>query len=274
MVQDMTDTKMFYAAKIEGKSEHVKLKDEYKIYKKLYANGYIKGIPKIKTYIETPRSNALIMELLGHGLEHYMEKFGGTLNLETVLTLGVNFVELLKKTHEMGIIHRDIKPNNFVVGKNNTEELYIIDFGLSKQYIVKGKHIPRNEDKQLTGTPRYLSLNVHMGFEPSRRDELESVGYMLVYFLKGKLPWQGAKKQKGIDRSKTIGRIKMYTSLEKLCHGLPDCFMKFIDYCRKLEFDEKPDYDYLTNLLLTCLKENSLKLKYCWSSENETDNMV
>lgn len=270
MVQDTQDIKAFYAAKIEGKVDHVKLKDEYKIYKKLQLGGNIQGIPKIKTYIETPKCNAIIMELLGNGLDHYLEKAGGVFNLETVLTLGVNCIDLLKKTHSLGILHRDIKPNNFVLGRTSTDQLYIIDFGLSKQYIVKGKHIELKEEKQLTGTPRYSSLNVHMGFEPSRRDDLESVGYMLVYFLKGKLPWQGAKKQKGVDHSKTIGRIKIYTSLEKLCQGLPNCFIEYIKYCRKLEFEDDPDYTYLTDLFLQCLTDNSLRLQYSWNDDNNS----
>lgn len=264
LVQDTKDLSSFYAAKIEGKSEHLKLRDEYKIYKKLLSGGAVDGIPRIKTYIETPKVNAIIMELLGNGLDHYLEKAGGTLNLETVLSLGIDCVDLLKKTHQLGIIHRDIKPNNFVVGRYNTEKLYIIDFGLSKSYITKGKHIELKEEKQLTGTPRYSSLNVHMGFEPSRRDDLEAVGYMLVYFIKGKLPWQGAKKQKGVDHSKIIGRIKMYTSLEKLCNGLPPCFIEYIKYCRKLEFEDTPDYTFLSNLFIQCLKHNSYKKQYSW----------
>lgn len=268
MVQDTQDIKTFYAAKIEEKSKNVKLKDEYKIYKKLNTDGFIQGIPKIKTYVETTKVSAIIMELLGNGLDHYLEKEGGIFNLETVLTIGINCIDLLKKIHTLGIIHRDIKPNNFVLGKSSTDKLHIIDFGLSKQYIVKGKHIDFKSDKSLTGTPRYSSLNVHLGFEPSRRDDLESVGYMLVYFIKGKLPWQGVKKQKGLDHTKTIEKIKMYTSLDKLCHGLPSCFNEYIIYCRKLEFEDTPDYTYLTNLFLQCLTENSLKMQYSWNTEH------
>lgn len=267
MVQDTKDRKLFYAAKIEGRDVHIKLKDEYKIYKKLQSGGNVQGIPKIKTYIETSKVSAIIMELLGNGLDYYLEKENGIFNLETVLTIGITCIDLLKKTHSLGIIHRDIKPNNFVLGKIDTDQLYIIDFGLSKQYISKGKHIELKEEKQLTGTPRYSSLNVHMGFEPSRRDDLESVGYMLIYFLKGKLPWQGAKKQKGIDHSKTIGRIKLYTSLEKLCDGLPNCFIEYLKYCRKMEFEETPDYVYLTNLFLQCVSDNSLNLQYSWNKK-------
>ena len=264
MVQDTQDRSIFYAAKIEATTSHVKLRDEYKIYKKLHSGGTMEGIPKIKTYIETPKVNAIIMELLGRGLDYYLEDCGGSFNLETVLSIGISCVELLKKTHSMGIIHRDIKPNNFMVGKQHNNQIYLIDFGLSKQYITRGKHIQMKEEKQLTGTPRYTSLNVHMGFEPSRRDDMESVGYMLVYFLKGKLPWQGAKKQKGIDHSKIIGNIKAYTSVTKICQGLPPCFCEYIKYCRKLEFEDEPDYDYLLNLFINCMNENSLQMRYVW----------
>jgi serine/threonine protein kinase len=251
---------------VENKNNHTKLKDEYKIYKSMMeVGGDMRGIPKIKAYMETTKINVLIMELLGSGLEVYLEKCGGTFDLETTLTLGISCVDLLKKVHNLNIIHRDIKPNNFVLGKNNTEMLYILDFGLSKQYISNGKHIPSKEEKNLIGTPRYSSINVHMGFEPSRRDDLESVGYMLIYFLKGKLPWQGAKKQKGVDHTKIIGKIKMYTSVEKLCEGLPQCFVDYIKYCRKLEFEEKPNYNYLTQLFVECLTENSLKMCYSWN---------
>jgi serine/threonine protein kinase len=272
MVQDLQDKNLFYAAKIEDNTNHLKLKDEYIIYKKLNKNGNIVGIPKIKTYIETPKCNAMVMELLGNGLDHYFEKFGGKFDLRTTLTIGINCINLLHQVHSLGIIHRDIKPNNFVVGKFDINTVHIIDFGLSKQYIVKDQHIGMKCERSLVGTPRYSSINVHMGFEPSRRDDLEAVGYMLIYFLKGKLPWQGVKKQKGIEHSKTIGNIKIYTSLQKLCDGIPNCFIEYLKYCRLLEFEETPNYDLLTSLFMQCLSDNSLRLGYCWNSIDLTDH--
>ena len=193
MVQNKNN---IYAAKIEEKSRKLILKEEYNIYKKLHKNGMLYGIPEIRTYIETPRYNMLIMELLGRGLDYLLEKNNGTFDLSTVLEIGINITKILQQVHSAGIIHRDIKPNNFVIGKNDQNSLYIIDFGLSKQYITKGSHINMRAERSLVGTPRYSSINVHMGIEPSRRDDLESVGYILIYFLKGKLPWQGLKKKK------------------------------------------------------------------------------
>ena len=255
-----------YAAKIEEKRSNSRLKEEYEIYKKLKKNGVSDGIPKITTFLETPNYNVLIMQLLGNSLDELLESHGGTFDLGTVLKLGIDIITLLEKTHIAGFIHRDIKPNNFLVGyKKNSNTLYIMDFGLAKQYINHEKHISIRVERSLVGTARYASTNVHMGIEPSRRDDLESVGYMLVYFLKGKLPWQGLKKQKNVDQIKLIGDTKMFTSLKRLCENIPACFVEYINHCKKLNFDEAPDYEYLKSLFIQTAIDKNVQLKYCWS---------
>ncbi len=139
-----------------------------------------------------------------------------------------------------------------------------MDFGLAKQYVNQEKHISIRVERSLVGTARYASTNVHMGIEPSRRDDLESVGYMLVYFLKGKLPWQGLKKQKNVDQIKLIGDTKMFTSLKRLCENIPECFLEYINYCKRLSFDETPDYEYLKSLFMQTANNKNVQLKYCW----------
>ena len=196
-------TGLLYAAKSENKGKKSRLKEEYNIYTKLDKKGLKNGIPKIFDYIETDKKNIMIMQLLGKDLDELQKENGGNFDLITVLKIGIDILTLLENLHKTGFIHRDIKPNNFLSGSGtDIDKLFIMDFGLSKQYIVKSKHIPYKVEKELVGTARYASINVHDGIEPSRRDDLESVGYMLVYFMKGILPWQGLKSKKNENKLK------------------------------------------------------------------------
>ena len=144
-----------------------------------------------------------------------------------------------------------MKPDNFLIGQNNRAMVYIIDFGLAKRYInpKTGKHIPYRNGKSLTGTARYASISTHMGIEQSRRDDLEGAAYMLIYLLRGNLPWQGLIYKDKEDKHQKIMQCKTGTSLENLCKGLPTDFQVFLRYTKTLKFDEDPDYNYLRGLL-------------------------
>jgi len=156
--------------------------------------------------------------------------------------------------HSKNYVHRDIKPENFLIGTGkNSNIIYIIDFGLSKRYRdpVSGLHIQYKENKTFTGTARYASLGTHQGIEQSRRDDLESLSYLFVYFLNGSLPWQGIPAENKKEKYEKIQKKKSMISPEKLCAGLPLEFGNFASYCKKLKFSERPDY----TLLLRNFKE-------------------
>lgn len=258
------ETKKTYAVKIEPKTTKSRLAEEYKIYKKLEKNGVANGIPKIFDFFETSKDKFLIMQYLGKDLDELQKNNKGKFDLGTIFKLGVDIIELLQNIHSAGFVHRDIKPNNFLIDHSNPSELYIMDFGLSKQYMVNDSHINMRVERDLVGTARYASINVHLGFEPSRRDDLESVGYMLIYFLLGKLPWQGLKEKKGQSKIKIIGEVKQYTSLRKLCEHVPKMFIEYLTYCKKLGFETKPDYDYLKKLFIDESKKRKIRPEYCW----------
>ncbi|KAG1361521.1 hypothetical protein COCNU_09G009840 [Cocos nucifera] len=160
----------------------------------------------------------------------------------------INRVEYM---HSRGFLHRDIKPDNFLMGLGRkANQVYIIDYGLAKKYrdLQTHKHIPYRENKNLTGTARYASVNTHLGVEQSRRDDLESLGYVLMYFLRGSLPWQGLKAGTKKQKYDKISEKKMLTPVEVLCKAHPSEFISYFHYCRSLRFDDKPDYSYLKRL--------------------------
>jgi len=153
--------------------------------------------------------------------------------------------------HSRSFIHRDIKPDNFLMGlAKKANQVHIIDFGLAKKYRDPKSHIhiPYRENKNLTGTARYASINTHLGIEQSRRDDMESLGYVMMYFLRGSLPWQGLKAATKRQKYEKISEKKMSTSVESLCKGYPIEFVTYFQYCRSLRFDDKPDFSYLRKM--------------------------
>ena len=201
------------------------------------------------------------MELLDKSLEDLFQQCQKNFPLKTVCLIAQQMIDRLEYIHNKNIIHRDIKPDSFVMGLNMSHIVYILDFGLSKKYRSSRthQHIRFCSNKKLTGTARYASINALKGCEQSRRDDLEAIGYVLMYFLKGSLPWQGLQVNKGEDRYKKIYIKKKNTSAESLCEGFPNEFRDYVNYTRKLGFEDDPDYNYLKGLFFKVLeKENSI----------------
>jgi serine/threonine protein kinase len=195
------------------------------------------------------------MDLLNISLDKMRENKGGRISLIEMLSISIQLINCLEKLHNIGIIHRDIKPENIMTSlRENT--LYLIDFGISRYYINQDRiHIPINSNKKLIGNVRYASLNIHNGIEPSRRDDLISLGYIFILCLKGELPWQNINSS-GISKDEKyiiIKNIKETTSLIDLCSNIPYEFLSYMSYCYSLEFDEEPNYKYIRTLFVNLL---------------------
>lgn len=236
-----------------------RLLPEYKTYKYLHKRKFGQGIPKIFKYQQCDDYNMMYMELMGPSLEDLFNKCGRKFNVATVVVIARQIIVLLEKLHNNKFIHRDIKPNNFLVDLKTQKIINIMDFGLSKKYVHTGNHLVNTPRKSLTGTVRYASIHVHNNNTPSRRDDLISVGYMLIYFLKGRLPWQGLQKKKLFDVD-IICKKKMETKLEDLCKNVPDIFYKYLKYTTELDYYDTPNYGYLKKLFtVKSLDENNLQ---------------
>ena len=160
-------------------------------------------------------------------------------------------LQRIEFVHSRHFLHRDIKPDNFLIGIGKKQHyVYVIDFGLAKRFRdpKSGEHIPYRDCKNLTGTARYASVNTHLGIEQSRRDDLESLGFVLMYFNKGNLPWQGLPARTKKEKYEKIRDKKLSSSIESLTKGLPEEFTIYLNYCRGLKFEEKPDIGYLRKL--------------------------
>ncbi|CAK8564029.1 unnamed protein product [Lathyrus sativus] len=237
------------AIKLENvKTKHPQLLNESKLYRILQGGT---GIPNVRWFGVEGDYNVLVMDLLGSSLEELFNFCSQKLSLKTVLMLADQMISRVEFIHAKSFLHGDIKPDNFLMGLGKrANKVFAIDFGLAMKYrdISTHRHIPYRENRNLTGTARYASMNTHLGIEKSRRDDLESLGYVFMYFLRGSLPWQGLKAMTKKQKYEKISEKKVSTPIEALCQDYPTEFASYFHYCRALRFDDKPDYTYLRRI--------------------------
>jgi len=225
----------------------------------------IVGMPKLHWQGLEGEVNVMVMELLGPSMEDLFNYCGRKFSLKTVLMIADQIISRIESLHTKNFIHRDIKPDNFLVGiRKKSNFVHLIDFGLAKKYKdpKSGQHIPYKENKNLTGTARYASLNAHLGVEQSRRDDLEAIGHVLLYFYKGYLPWQGIKAVNKQEKYHKIMEKKLTMPIEIMCKGCPTEMSTYLQYCRTLRFDERPDYSYVRKLFKDLFRRCSYKFDY------------
>lgn len=254
------------AIKLEHKDNKMMLQHEYNVYNAVNDDRH--RIPQIYWYGEEGDFRVMVMEYLGDSLEALFNKCGRIFSLKTTLMIGIQIFDLIEHLHRSNYIHRDLKPENFLIGINNNRHfIYMIDFGLAKPYKNEDTiHMKMHTGKKLVGTARYASINSHNGIELSRRDDLESLAYLLIYFLKGSLPWQGLPGRTRDEKYEIIKRRKIDTTTKALCTGVPTEIFYFLDHVKSLEFKEKPNYKYLRNLLtgLMSKMKYDVDYKYDW----------
>ena len=266
-------TKEIYACKLEKSDlEKSQLSNEYRILSLLKNNDYF---PKCYKYFNSQIGYALILERLGSNLGVIMSKLPNKkFSMKSALMIINQSLERLKLIHEKNIIHRDMKPENLCIGyKGKEKNIYLIDFGLSKiinndkknQFLLNIKN-----EKIVIGTVRYISMNAHLGNEQYKKDDLESLAYMLVFFIKGELPWQNLKAKSRKEKYTKIYQKKKHTVNSELCNFLPDEIKNFVSYILNLNQKQNPDYSKLMNLISNLMKKygyiNDLQFEWYSSS--------
>lgn len=222
----------------------------------------LKGFADLFDYGIFKGSPYMVTTLLGNNLSKVLEKNNGNFDQDATMQIAYQMIDRLQVFHDKGYLHRDLKPENFVLGLNeNSTTLYLIDFGLSKKYIEKQKHIPMAINKGFVGTARYASPNAHRGYEQGRRDDLISIGFLLMYFLKGKLPWQGMLVDRDDKKYEAIGKIKEETDFKSFFKGYDHSFLDYMTYVNGLRFEDTPNYIYLKEIFRKAFEKISKEKK-------------
>ncbi|KAL0729173.1 hypothetical protein Bca4012_025266 [Brassica carinata] len=254
-----------FAAKFceNAKTKHPQLLYESKLYRLLQGGT---GVPNVKWFGVEGEYNVLVIDLLGPSLEDLFNFCSRKLSLKSVLMLADQMITRVEYFHSKSFLHRDLKPDNFLMGLGRRANQHASLLLNSRCHFLSCR-----ENKNLTGTARYASMNTHLGIEQSRRDDLESLGYILMYFLKGRmfsrgflfsLPWQGLKAGTKKQKYERISEKKVSTSIESLCRGYPSELASYFHYCRSLRFDDKPDYNYLKRIFRDLFIREGFQLDY------------
>ncbi|CAD8170774.1 unnamed protein product [Paramecium pentaurelia] len=267
------NTRNFVAIKVDKeKKEESSLKREAEILRRLQ---HLKHIPKLYWSGKEGDSTYLVIQYLGRDLTHYIRTYK-KFSLKCVLNIAEQMIIILESLHKHNVIHRDIKPENILVGKEDEEnQLFIVDFGISKFYKEQNElHISYKEKQPFIGTTRYASSNAHKGLSLSRRDDMESLCYMLIYLIKGQLPWQNIQFTSEDDKINQVGQLKMNIDSNELCQGLPIEFTRYLDYVKGLQFKSEPNYKYCLSLFRKISNEHkylSRNLIFDWIISQKTD---
>ena len=269
---------VIYKGEIMKTKEPIAIKEEKSTNKKLLLNEYKiieqlqegRGIIKVHSYFSNEKCDYIVMEYMNKNLDDVFEYNKYQFSIKNILIVANHILDIIEFIHSKGFIHRDIKPENFLINKDN-KSLKIIDFGLSLRYIDEKtkEHIEQITHKSLIGTPIFASINNHMGLEQSRRDDLESFGYMIAYFCKGILPWQGLFAKSKKEKYEKIKRIKVsYKKSLELFKMLPYEFTEYMKYVYNLEFKEEPNYKYIRDIF------NSIWKRYDYGNDYKLDIFV
>eukprot|EP00347_Sterkiella_histriomuscorum_P002748 403366954 len=247
---------------------------EAKIMRLLQGN---EGIPILFWAGQEGEFNVMVMELLGPSLEDLFSHCGQKLTLKSTLMLAKQMLSRIEYFHSRQFVHRDIKPDNFLMGMGNkSDTVYLIDYGLAKRYIdpKTGQHIPFKEGKALTGTARYTSLNNHLGYEQSRRDDLEGFAYVLIYLVRGQLPWMGIGGNTKTDKYQAIMQMKRDLQFRQISQELPIEFEDLLRYCRALKFTDRPDYSYLKKMFdAVFYRANFIDYQFDWKLTHKKNSL-
>ena len=238
------------------------LKNESIIYR--YLNN-MNSIPSVKWFGKDDDNYYMVINLLGKSLQNIKDEIG-CFTLNDALKIGIYLINLIQKIHEKGLVHRDIKPDNFLFGLDDTSKIYIIDFGFCKSYVGDDEHIPMKKTNNLIGSRTYASINAHNFDEISRRDDLESLCYTLIYIVLGKLDWQMTSSYNHEHPKLANLRIRdmKINMIESFTPYIPSIFINSLKYIRTMEFSDNPNYAYLIeifNIELNNLSFNGQQLK-------------
>ncbi|KAM3132965.1 hypothetical protein pb186bvf_014961 [Paramecium bursaria] len=271
----------FYAVKIVSTGKNTQLAQQVRQEAEvLYKLNGASGFPRLLYFVQDPMYSHIVQTLLGKNLYQLFEECG-KFTLKTVIKFMIQALDRLEFLHQNQYIHRDIKPENFVVGLND-KKIYLIDFGFCQKYIENGKHIEKIKNDKMIGTPRFCPICAHLNITQNRASDLESLGYLGIYFLKGSLPWMHVNAESKEDKLKIIGQKKMSTTTEELWQfylnlrnsflfppslGLPKPFLEYMKYVNQISFDGEPNYSFTRKLFEKLQKQLGYPDddKYDWS---------